>query len=106
MWQYLNQKQLKNATSTWELPDSSRTIRAIVKDELPARKAATKEIINWNMKSTNEQLDKLYAEIAELTKSLERTQDQFYDELKIIKTEIRHCSQRIWTKNWRIPRHK
>ena len=47
------------------------------------------------MKSTNERLDKLYAEIAELTKSLERTQDQFCDELKIIKTEIRHCSQRI-----------
>lgn len=47
------------------------------------------------MKSTNERLDKLYAEIAELTKSLERTQDRLYDELKIIKTDIRHCSQRI-----------
>ena len=47
------------------------------------------------MKSTNERLDKLYAEIAELTKSLERTQDRLYDELKIIKTDIRYCSQRI-----------
>ena len=47
------------------------------------------------MKSTNERLDKLYAEIAELTRSLERNQDRLYDELKIIKTDIRHCSQRI-----------
>ena len=51
------------------------TIRTIVKGELAAHEAAIKELINSNMKSTNEQLDKLSTEMAELTKSLEHTQD-------------------------------
>ena len=53
-----------------------QTIRTIAKDELSALEAAIKEIINSNMKSTNKQLEKLSTELAEVTKSLEHTQDQ------------------------------
>ena len=52
------------------------TIRTIVKDELAAHEAAIKKLINSNMKSANEWLDKLSTEVAELTKSLEHIQDQ------------------------------
>ena len=64
------------------------TIRTIVKDEPATHEAAIKELRNSNMKSTNERLDKLSTEMAELTKSLEHTQDQLDDELKTIKTDI------------------
>ena len=37
------------------------------------------------MKSTNERLDKLSTEMAELTTILEHTQDQLEDEMKTIK---------------------
>ena len=52
------------------------TIRAIVKDELAAHEAAIKELINSNMKPTNERLEKLSTEMTLLTKILEHTQDQ------------------------------
>ena len=52
------------------------TIRTIVKDELAAHEAAIKKLINSNMKSANEWLDKLSREVAELNKSLEHIQDQ------------------------------
>ena len=42
------------------------------------------------MKSTHERLDKLSTEMAELTKSLEHTQDQLDDKLKTIKTDIKN----------------
>ena len=71
------------------------TIRTIVKDELPAHDAAIKKLINSNMKSTNKQLDKLSTEMAELTKSLEHTQDQLDDELKTIKTDIKHLDNTV-----------
>ena len=60
------------------------TSRTIVKDKLSAHEAATEEILNSNMKSTNERLEKLSTEMAELTKSLEHTQDQLDDQLKTI----------------------
>ena len=46
------------------------TIRTIVKDEVSAHEVTIKEIINSNMKSTNERLDKFSTEMAELSKSL------------------------------------
>ena len=86
------------STPTPETPTATRphendqilleTIRTIVKNELAAHEAAIKELINSNVKSTNERLDKLSTEMAELTKSLEHTQDQLDDELKTIKTDI------------------
>ena len=71
------------------------TIRTIVKDELPAHEATIKKLINSNMKSTNKQLDKLSTEMAELTKSLEHTQDQLDEELKTIKTDIKHLDNTV-----------
>ena len=47
------------------------------------------------MKSTNKQLDKLSTEMVELTKSLEHTQDQLDDELKTIKTDIKHLDNTV-----------
>ena len=47
------------------------------------------------MKSTNEQLDKLSTEMAELTKCLEHTQDQLDSKLKIIKTEIKDLNSAV-----------
>ena len=66
------------------------TIRTIVKDELAAHEAAIKELINSNMKPTNERLEKLSTEMTLLTKILEHTQDQLDEELKTIKTFIKN----------------
>ena len=68
------------------------TIRTIVKNELSAHEAAIKEIINSNMKSTNERLGKLSIEMAALTKSLEHAQDQLDDELK---TDIKNLDSAV-----------
>ena len=68
------------------LPETIKTN----KDELFAHKVDTKEVINSIMKSANERLDNLSEKIAELTKSLEHTQDQL---------EFRHCSQIDLSKN-------
>ena len=46
------------------------------------------------MKSTNERLDKLSTEMAELTKSLEDQLDQLDDEMRTIKTAIKSFRQR------------
>ena len=71
------------STPTPETPTATRphendqilleTIRTIVKNELAAYEAAIKELINSNVKSINERLDKLSTEMAELTKCLEHT---------------------------------
>ena len=71
MWQYLNKHPLQKYR---QQHIHMKTIRffckLIVKDEPAAHEAAIKELINSNMKSTNEQLGKLSTETAELTKSL------------------------------------
>ena len=90
-------------TPTPETPTATRphenyqilleTIRTIVKeDELAANEAAIKELINSNMKSTNERLDKLFTDMTELTKSLEHQLD---DELKTIKTDIENLDSAV-----------
>ena len=73
------------------------TIRTIFKDELAARKAAFKEVINSNMKSTNERLDKLSTEMAQDPRSIlmENTQDQLDDKLKTIETDIKNSGSRV-----------
>ena len=60
-----------------------------------SHEAATEEILNSNMKSTNERLDKLSTEMAELTKNLEHTQDQLDDQLKTIKTDITNLDSAV-----------
>ena len=57
-------------------------IRTIVRDKLSGHETAIKEIINSNMKSKIERLDKLSTEKVELTKSLEHIQDQLDYKLK------------------------
>ena len=47
------------------------------------------------MKSSNERLGKLSTEMAELTKSLEHTQDQLADKLKTIKTDIKNLKSAV-----------
>ena len=69
--------------------------RKIVKDELSTYEAAIEEIINSNVKSTNERSDKLSAKMAELTKILDHTQDQLDDELKIVKTDIKNLDTAV-----------
>ena len=71
------------------------TIRTTVKYELAACEAAIKELINSNMKLTNERLGKLSTEMAELTKSLEHTQDQLDEELKTVKTDIKDLDSAV-----------
>ena len=71
------------------------TIRTIFKDELSAEEVVVKEIKNTNMKSTNEQLDKLFTEMAEMTESPEHTQDQLDDELRTVKTDIKNLDSAV-----------
>ena len=47
------------------------------------------------MKSTNERLDKLSTEMAELTTILEHTQDQLEDEMKTIKADIKNLDSAV-----------
>ena len=69
-------------------------VKSIVKDELSAHEYAIKDI-NSNMKSTNEQLDKLSIEMAELTKSLEHTQNQLDNKLKTVKIDIKNLDSTV-----------
>ena len=62
---------------------------------MSAHEASIKKLINSNMKTTTEQLDKLSTEMAELTKSLEHTQDQLDDELKTIKIDIKNLDSAV-----------
>ena len=66
----------------------SDMIRQIVKEELAAHEKIIKVLINSNLKATNERLDKIAAEMGELSKSLEFTQSQLDEELGNVKKDI------------------
>ena len=94
MWQYLNQHQPE--TCPYENDQILlATIRTTIKDELSAHKVAIKEITNSNMKSRNERLGKLFAEMANLNKCLEHTQEQLDDKLKIVKIDIKNLDTAV-----------
>ena len=65
------------------------TIRKIVKDELASHQLAIKEMINDNVKVTNDHLDRISQDVTELKQSLEFMQEQMKEEInkiKILKT--------------------
>ena len=64
---------------------SPNIIQQIVKDQLVAHEKTIKDLINSNMKATNERLDKIATEMGELSKSLEFTQSQIDEELENVK---------------------
>ena len=60
-------------------------IRNIVREEFKIHKSNIKELINSNVNKTTARLDKLSAEIVDLTASLEFTQKQIDEELFQVK---------------------
>ena len=93
------------STPTPETPTATRphendqilleTIRTIIKNQLATHKAAVKELIYLNMKSTNERLRKLSTEMAGLNKSLEHTRDQLDDKQKDLDNAVQETAQKI-----------
>ena len=93
------------STPTPETPTATRphendqilleTIRTIIKNQLATHKAAVKELIYLNMKSTNERLRKLSTEMAGLNKSLEHTRDQLDDKQKDLDNAVKEIAQKI-----------
>ena len=63
-------------------------IRSIVKEELQAHEAVLQTIVSFNLKVTNERLEKLSREVNDITKSLEFTQKRLEDETKVIRKDI------------------
>ena len=63
-------------------------IRNIVKEEFKIHEKNIKELINPNVNKTTERLNKLSAEIVDLTASLELTQKKIDEELFQVKKEI------------------
>ena len=61
------------------------TIRKIVKDELASHQLAIKEMINDNIKITNDCLDTISQDVTDLKQSLKFTQEQMKEEINKIK---------------------
>ena len=64
------------------------TIQKIVKDEVASHQLAIKEMVNGNIKVTNDCLDKISQDVTDLKESLEFTQEQMKEEIsrKILKS--------------------
>ena len=65
------------------------TIRKIVKDELASHQLAIKEMINDNIKVTNDRLDRISQDVTHLKQSLEFTQEQMKEEINKIKKDLK-----------------
>ena len=59
--------------------DLIETIREIVKEELENQQEKIKEIVKLGLTTTNERLDKISKEVADLTESIEFTQEEVKD---------------------------
>ena len=70
-------------------------IKNIVKEELKIHENNIKELINSNVKKTNKRLDKLSAEIVDLTASFEFTQKKDWEELFQVKQEIKNLKTEV-----------
>ena len=64
------------------------TIQKIVKDQVASHQLAIKEMVNGNIKVTNDCLDKISQDVTDLKESLEFTQEQMKEEIsrKILKS--------------------
>ena len=70
-------------------------IRNIVREEFKIHESNIKELINSNVNKTTEHLDKLSAEIVDLTASLEFTQKKIDEELFQVKKEIKNLKTEV-----------
>ena len=61
------------------------TIRKIIKNEIVSHQLAIKEMINDNIKVTNDRSEKISQDVTDLKQSLEFTQDQMKKKSKITK---------------------
>ena len=71
------------------------TIQKKVNEELAAHEIVRKEMISANIKNTNDRLDNILKEIADLKESLEFTEDQMKDEISEIKKELKKPDKNI-----------
>ena len=71
------------------------TIRKIVKDELASHQLAIKEMINDNIKVTNDRLDRISQDVTDLKQSLEFTQEQMKEEINKIKKDLKDLDKNI-----------
>ena len=70
--------------------DLTETIRKIVRKELEAHQGKVSEIIKSQLTNTNDCLDKISQEVADLTKSLDFTQEELHDGLANVKNNIKN----------------
>ena len=70
-------------------------IRNIVREEFKIYESDIKELINSNVNKTTEHLDKLSAEIVDLTASLEFTQKKIDEELFRVKKEMKNLKTEV-----------
>ena len=80
----LRTQQVAAATSTTQATEESNedlieTTRKIVREELGDHKENVSEIIKSQLTNTDERLEKVSQEVADITKSLEFTQEELHD---------------------------
>ena len=80
----LRTQQVAAATSTTQATEESNedlieTTRKIVREELGDHKEKVSEIIKSQLTNTDERLEKVSQEVADITKSLEFTQEELHD---------------------------
>ena len=90
----LRTRQAAPATPTTQATEENNevlieTIRKIVTEELEDHQEKLCEIIKSQLTDTNECLDKISQEVADLTKSLEFTQEELHDGLANVKNNIK-----------------
>ena len=62
--------------------------RGIIKEDLEEYEKKNNEILKFQLKNTNERLDKISNEVLEITKILEFTRDKLDEELASVKNNI------------------
>ena len=70
-------------------------IQKIVNDELASHQMVIKEMINDNIKVTNDRLDRILQDVTDLKQSLEFTQEQMKEEIKKIKKDLKDFDKNI-----------
>ena len=73
--------------------DLIETIRKIVKEELENQQEKIKEIVKLQLTTTNERLDKISKEVADITESIEFTQGEvkvIKEDISQVQTDLRH----------------
>ena len=70
-------------------------IGKIVKDELASHQLAIKEMLNDNIKVTNDHLDRILQDVTDLKQSLEFTQEQMNEEINKIKKDLKDLDKKV-----------